>query len=284
MTTEFQASSSSQKPHTGPQPAPLPLAIQAASPPTRQSLKNWWKTFRPPQKAPETHGNSPTFRFQSFKQYPSLFPPVSVRDRKKASCSFTESAMSKHTPAREGSPDGGEPLAPVSRKERRFSSYTSVMSSWTLGTEANRRHSTFIQRDSQKGLEPMQSRSVLVPSFCPPDMSNKRASWNPFVTQTEAPSSDLVASKLPTQRGIQLSKLFDNFLLRNSSSQFERNTKSPHLVQQPTGIFGVPLRQSITYANVAISLVDAEGRSYIYGYVPIVVAKCGVYLKEKGLL
>ncbi|KAG9238834.1 hypothetical protein BJ875DRAFT_4968 [Amylocarpus encephaloides] len=51
---------------------------------------------------------------------------------------------------------------------------------------------------------------------------------------------------------------------------------------QAPGIFGVPLRQSITYANVAISLVDAEGRSYIYGYVPIVVAKCGVYLKEKA--
>ncbi|CAK7265639.1 GTPase activating protein (GAP) for Rho1p [Sporothrix epigloea] len=48
------------------------------------------------------------------------------------------------------------------------------------------------------------------------------------------------------------------------------------------GIFGVPLRQSITYANVAISLIDENGRSYIYGYVPIVVAKCGVYLKDKA--
>jgi hypothetical protein len=34
---------------------------------------------------------------------------------------------------------------------------------------------------------------------------------------------------------------------------------------------------------VAISLVDDDGRSYIYGYVPIVVAKCGVFLKEKGM-
>lgn len=48
------------------------------------------------------------------------------------------------------------------------------------------------------------------------------------------------------------------------------------------GIFGIPLRQSITYANVAISLIDEQGQSYIYGYVPIVVAKCGVFLKEKG--
>lgn len=48
------------------------------------------------------------------------------------------------------------------------------------------------------------------------------------------------------------------------------------------GIFGVPLATSVRYANVAISLNDANGQSYIYGYVPIVVAKCGVFLKEKG--
>ena len=48
------------------------------------------------------------------------------------------------------------------------------------------------------------------------------------------------------------------------------------------GIFGVPLQQSIRYANVAISLLNDEGQSYIYGYVPIVVAKCGVFLKERG--
>ncbi len=44
----------------------------------------------------------------------------------------------------------------------------------------------------------------------------------------------------------------------------------------------MPLRESILYANVAISLVDENGKSYIYGYVPIVVAKSGVFLKEKG--
>lgn len=48
------------------------------------------------------------------------------------------------------------------------------------------------------------------------------------------------------------------------------------------GIFGVPLSDSIRYANVAISLTNEQGESFIYGYVPIVVAKCGVFLKEKG--
>jgi hypothetical protein len=55
------------------------------------------------------------------------------------------------------------------------------------------------------------------------------------------------------------------------------------MVEAPRGIFGVPLQDSIKYANVAISLMDEDGKSFIYGYVPIVVAKCGVFLKEKGM-
>jgi len=47
-------------------------------------------------------------------------------------------------------------------------------------------------------------------------------------------------------------------------------------------IFGVPLNVSTRYANVAISLYDDKGQSYIYGYTPLVVAKCGVYVKDKG--
>ena len=50
------------------------------------------------------------------------------------------------------------------------------------------------------------------------------------------------------------------------------------------GIFGVPLEESIKYAYVAISVTNKDGESYIYGYIPIVVAKCGVFLKEKGEL
>ena len=53
---------------------------------------------------------------------------------------------------------------------------------------------------------------------------------------------------------------------------------------KPQGIFGIPLNVSIKYANVAISLTNDHGESFIYGYVPIVVAKCGVFLKEKGAL
>jgi hypothetical protein len=64
--------------------------------------------------------------------------------------------------------------------------------------------------------------------------------------------------------------------------QFKRNTRKEDVKEKPQGIFGVPLNVSIKYANVAISLTNDNGESFIYGYVPIVVAKCGVFLKEKG--
>ncbi|PGH08831.1 hypothetical protein AJ79_05835 [Helicocarpus griseus UAMH5409] len=64
--------------------------------------------------------------------------------------------------------------------------------------------------------------------------------------------------------------------------QFVRNTKKDEEPAQSSGIFGVPLNVSIKYANVAISLSAEDGSSFIYGYVPIVVAKCGVFLKERA--
>ncbi|EFW18244.1 hypothetical protein D8B26_005070 [Coccidioides posadasii str. Silveira] len=64
--------------------------------------------------------------------------------------------------------------------------------------------------------------------------------------------------------------------------QFKRNTKKDETAPQSAGIFGVPLNVSIKYANVAISLTGDDGKSFVYGYVPIVVAKCGVFLKEKA--
>ena len=61
------------------------------------------------------------------------------------------------------------------------------------------------------------------------------------------------------------------------------NANSSRRTDKIQGIFGIPLNVSIKYANVAISLTNDNGESFIYGYVPIVVAKCGVFLKEKGM-
>lgn len=48
------------------------------------------------------------------------------------------------------------------------------------------------------------------------------------------------------------------------------------------GIFGVRLSEGIEYASVPICMAGADGQQYVYGYIPTIVAKCGMYLKEKG--
>ncbi|KAF2252137.1 RhoGAP-domain-containing protein [Trematosphaeria pertusa] len=79
----------------------------------------------------------------------------------------------------------------------------------------------------------------------------------------------------PASAQRDLKSWWKNFSKRNVKKEEDKEPEA-------RGIFGVPLITSIPYANVAISLFNETGESYIYGYVPIVVAKCGVFLKEKA--
>ena len=58
--------------------------------------------------------------------------------------------------------------------------------------------------------------------------------------------------------------------------------KPPALREPESKVLGVPLQDLIRYNNVAISLRNEEGESYIYGYIPLFVAKPGWFLKENG--
>lgn len=50
------------------------------------------------------------------------------------------------------------------------------------------------------------------------------------------------------------------------------------------GVFGVPLAESIQYAHATISYIDDRTGKQCFGRIPIVVAKCGSFLKEEGKL
>ncbi|TGZ81690.1 RhoGAP-domain-containing protein, partial [Ascodesmis nigricans] len=94
------------------------------------------------------------------------------------------------------------------------------------------------------------------------------------MTATDAPIvGPSYPSSPPTKAS--LTSWWERFRKKNSSLE-GKDSLGGH------GIFGVPLHESIKYANVAINVTDANGESQVYGYVPVVVAKCGVYLKEKA--
>ncbi|KIJ51441.1 hypothetical protein M422DRAFT_26857 [Sphaerobolus stellatus SS14] len=55
----------------------------------------------------------------------------------------------------------------------------------------------------------------------------------------------------------------------------------PLQVERPR-VFGRPLRESLQYASVQISTGSKDGELYVWGYIPVVVAKCGLFLKENA--
>ncbi|PWN28150.1 Rho GTPase activation protein [Jaminaea rosea] len=59
--------------------------------------------------------------------------------------------------------------------------------------------------------------------------------------------------------------------------------KDKKAAQDDNKVFGVPLRKSLKYASVAISMAGDDGKQYVWGYVPVIVAKVGLYLKENAV-
>ncbi|RDW68406.1 hypothetical protein BP5796_09063 [Coleophoma crateriformis] len=301
-------SSAQQQPFSSPQPAHVPATIaQAASPPTKQNLKNWWKGFskaaaRPSEKA----GNYTTFcsSSNSFMSVPAMIKicrsVIKSRKRKKY-C---------------------KPMINPSRKERLVSVFIEGPFNETLAAEgapiaAHRGLESLVRSSLETRLRPQSFPDVGFgdSSNCLGDVGNQPMLSEDGMQDEDAgenkrfsgafgllfdPKScgyiEISKNHRTTPSGIDVAKVGSRSL-RNISSFFlsfkskpvihaikiGASTKAKKLTEvKETGIFGVALRTSITYANVAISLVDAEGKSYIYGYVPIVVAKCGVYLKEKA--
>ncbi|KAI5122935.1 hypothetical protein M0805_007613 [Coniferiporia weirii] len=55
-----------------------------------------------------------------------------------------------------------------------------------------------------------------------------------------------------------------------------------HKDDAPHPVFGAPLSESLRYASVQISTANSNGELYVWGDIPVVVAKCGLYLKENA--
>jgi hypothetical protein len=48
-------------------------------------------------------------------------------------------------------------------------------------------------------------------------------------------------------------------------------------------VFGMPLITSIGHSDATVYLNGQDGRSYVYGCIPIIIDECGDFLKEKGM-
>ena len=296
MASDFPASSS-QQPFANPQPAPVPAASQAASPPTKQSLKSWWKGFRPPAKNHDTPGNPLAPQNTSFTAKYFVSDTFVSRVPRNRDPLFQENPMDASAASIDGLPfeeaaSRTSSMRQTSNRIRRVSSqdlrdrhYRSRRSSSiVVGSGSGNGNASFrLPRHMPEAHSASARHALKKRSPTPYPPMRKRSSRHRNFAADISSESSLEAGILPSPKRKPLSHFLSLLTLTLSSLCPGKSAKQTmKAVEQPTGIFGVPLRQSISYANVAISLIDAEGKSYIYGYVPIVVAKCGVYLKEKG--
>ncbi|CAG8584814.1 18335_t:CDS:10 [Dentiscutata erythropus] len=86
--------------------------------------------------------------------------------------------------------------------------------------------------------------------------------------------NSLEMSAPPTKANLKA--WWKQFAARNAKREGERKGKGSR------GIFGVDLAEGIEYARVPICMAGPDGKQYIYGYIPTIVAKCGMFLKEQG--
>lgn len=306
MLSDHHASSTTQQAFSSPQPAPIQ---QAMSPPTKQSLKNWWKTFRPPARTqePSTGKDPPKFlMLRSQKKNEdvghSLYTDFVSRLPRNLCSLFKENQMDNVASIVDGIPEtaidieseAGEVATNTQPDTTTFQGYISRSILWPSSSSLVSGKHTFMdnsqlgsnceirQPQSLSGMK-RRKRSSLSRNLSKDIAAKQRSKIRSQTYHNNCTNKQSRKSLSRSQQLLNFCRYHHikyNFLKWVTIFKSKLTKEIPE--SQPTGIFGVPLRQSIAYANVAISLVDAQGQSYIYGYVPIVVAKCGVYLKEKG--
>lgn len=131
---------------------------------------------------------------------------------------------------------------------------------------------------SSLSISDVSNISILaVPIYANEISNSQRYKFGDFNPRTH---HDGIARPSESSKSVSRTRRWDSFAntLRRRRLQ-DKETEEPK--KEPV-IFGVALNTSIKYANVAISLINERGESFIYGYIPILIAKVGVFLKEKG--
>lgn len=131
-------------------------------------------------------------------------------------------------------------------------------------TKVARRASLFSPGNNQDPVTPPSANHpapVTMPSDSPPPPTKQslKSWWTSFTTQQKAQKSGDWRGTSPL-----------------AGYRVRRVVYLPY-VQAPdehvSTVFGKPLKESLRYASVQISTANANGELYVWGYIPVVVAK-----------
>ncbi|KAL5525703.1 hypothetical protein ACEPAG_7040 [Sanghuangporus baumii] len=118
--------------------------------------------------------------------------------------------------------------------------------------------------DTELPLREREGEQSDSPSPPPPTKASLKAWWNQF--------KFMQRMKAGAAGGDQAKALPPGYSYNHGLAKDD----SPHPV------FGAPLNESLKFAAVQISTANSNGELYVWGDIPVVVAKCGLYLKENA--
>ncbi|BEJ17278.1 hypothetical protein CspHIS471_0606790 [Cutaneotrichosporon sp. HIS471] len=128
---------------------------------------------------------------------------------------------------------------------------------------ASRRRST---RDKEKGKEKDKAQELEAPEPLPKEPPVERK-LSRQMTERE-------------QSSMSLKNWWKSFKSRDQPPT-ERSFRRAPQTMNTRRVFGVPLSRVLTYAAMQISTSAPDGSLYVWGEVPILIGRCGAYLKSK---
>ncbi|KAH9949947.1 Rho GTPase activation protein [Amylocystis lapponica] len=97
------------------------------------------------------------------------------------------------------------------------------------------------------------------------------------MTSSTSPPHEIVP---PTKAGLKT--WWHHFTFAQRAKKEAEEKQGEYMQPGQNVVFAKPLKESLKYASVQISTANANGELYVWGYIPVVVAKCGLYLKENA--
>jgi hypothetical protein len=132
-------------------------------------------------------------------------------------------------------------------------------------------------------LSEMSNIAILAIPIYASDINNKEAyTFDVPVTEDAVTVREMQTSLSPDSKDTSSSRKRWLKALVRGSPPTKRESQAQTQPSHHPVVFGAPLAQSLRFANVAITLTNEQDETFVYGYIPIVIAKIGVFLKEKG--
>ena len=139
---------------------------------------------------------------------------------------------------------------------------------------------------SALSLTDVSNISILAVPICAGEISNQdRYTFGDFYWEpSNMPAALSQHTAVQSQKDASKANRWEGFATAVWRRRLDKASKLGASQEPIQPVLGVSLSEVIKFANVAITLHKIGGQRFVYGNVPIYIAKIGLFIKRKGML